>query len=134
MKSLRDINLKGPVVVAIATVIVTTCLNQGGVQIIEKVKSVNDANTWDDELDEVKQVVEPIVKSTSSLAVDRKISLLNQKKAILSRIAATPEEDRTVDQRDLYVELTKDIKSLEKEVKVLEEVQALPVFPEEPRG
>lgn len=89
-------------------------------------------NAWDDEVkkqvDEVKEVVTPLARSTQSLAIDRKQGLIEKQQKIYADVAQTPPEERTREQELLLDMTATQAAKLEREKKELEALQALPLF------
>lgn len=125
-------NWKGPVFIAVVSMVAITVVQQGGRVALDTLES----NAWDDEVQKaiapVKRVVEPLARSVQSLAIDRKISNRDRKVGIAENIAAVPEEERTPDQQLIFDDAADGIKKLDKEIAQLEEEYKLPVF--EPVG
>lgn len=123
-----NINWKGPVVIAVLSMIAITVVQQGGEMVIETF----DENTWDAEVQEqlapLKRVIEPVVKSTQSLAIDRKEALRDNKLELLESIAQTEETDYTREQELIVADLIAGIEELDEEIDELEEQYELPVF------
>lgn len=123
-----NINWKGPVAIAVLSMIAITVVQQGGEMVIETF----DENTWDAEVQEqlapLKRVIEPVVKSTQSLAIDRKEALRDNKLELLESIAQTEETDYTREQELIVADLIAGIEELDEEIDELEEQYELPVF------
>ena len=90
----------------------------------------HDKNAYDDEVQSVKRVIEPVIKSTQSLAIDRKSSALDRKLATLATIEETPAAKQTATQKILKKELIESSTELDAEIKDLKAQYALPIFEE----
>ena len=90
----------------------------------------NDENAYDGEVDVLKRVIEPVVKSTQSLAIDRKAAQLDRKLKTLATIEETPADKQTATQKILKKELIESSTELDAEIKDLKTQYALPIFEE----
>ena len=123
-------NYKNPVFVAVTSAVIITVIQQGG----NLISKIQDANAWDtevkQEIDNVKRVVEPGVRSLQSLAIDRKENLLVEKEALIIDIERTPVDDRTLTQRQLHSEVMSKTREIRKDLIILNEDFKSPVFEE----
>ena len=122
------IDWRAPIVVGVVVFVGTNFLRSGGEAVVDIVQD----NAWDHEVQEevaqVKRVVEPIVKSTQSLAIDRKAKERAKKEKLLVELGKTPPEQRD----ELFHDTLEDIQDgkaeLDDEIAELRQLYSLPVF------